>query len=136
MALREMKQIRWILSILYLLFIICAVGVQITMAGITALDDVIIPFGIFLAVTVLQAILFHNIKPLEKTWGKQLLISLLKGIFVFFFEFIWDCMNIHFGRESTILRSVFIITFLCIIALIAICESIFAFVLWTESKEK
>ncbi len=136
MAVREMKQIRLILSILYILFIICAVGVQITMAGITALDDVIIPFGIFLTVTVLQAILFHNAKLLEKTWGKQLIISLLKGVFVFFFEFIWDCTNIHFGRESTILRSVFIITFLCIIALTTVCESIFAFVLWTGSKEK
>lgn len=116
------RGVRSSISAIYALNLIFALCVFFLMGGAKFVDDVVIPFGIFVAFTVAQACVYHFLRTHTVHFTVQLVLSAVKFFVCFVCEFYWDYFNIFFGREDTIARSVFIIAYLAAIAAAFIAE--------------
>lgn len=98
-----------------------AAAVWITMGE--ALNDIIIPLGIFAAFTLAQTLYFHLRKKFDDSaFTILLMLSISKAFITFALEFYGDMLNIYFGRDDTFWRSVFIVLFLVFIILTFVSE--------------
>lgn len=124
--LRADRRMKVSISVIYALNLIFAICVFFLMGGgfaPAAWDDVIIPFGIFVVFTIVQACVYAFAR--RRVWGafiSLLVLACLKFIICFFYELLWDCNNIFFGREDMVAQSVFIIAYLAAIAVAFIAE--------------
>ena len=114
------KWLLWIVIAVDVLCIAMAIAVWIAMGD--AVDDVIIPLGIFTVLTAVQTTMCLLSKnPGIFTFAILLVLSIVKGSVTFLIEILGDMNNIYFG-ESTMIRSVFIVLFLASIVLAAVSE--------------
>lgn len=114
------KWLLWIVIAVDVLCIAMAIAVWIAMGD--AVDDVIIPLGIFTVLTAVQTTMCLLSKnPGIFTFAILLVLSIVKGLVTFSTEILGDMNNIYFG-ESTMIRSVFIVLFLASIVLAAVSE--------------
>ncbi|HIV63483.1 MAG TPA: hypothetical protein H9693_01805 [Firmicutes bacterium] len=114
------KWLLWIVIAVDVLCIAMAIAVWIAMGD--AVDDVIIPLGIFTVLTAVQTTMCLLSKnPGIFTFAILLVLSIVKGLVTFSTEILGDMNSIYFG-ESTMIRSVFIVLFLASIVLAAVSE--------------
>ncbi len=122
------------ISVIYALNFIFALCVFFLMGGAESVDDVVIPFGIFVALTAAQACVYHFLRTCTVHFTVQLVLSAVKFFVCFVCEFYWDYFNIFFGRADTIARSVFIIAYLAAIASAFVAEVVCLIIMRRSAK--
>ncbi len=114
---------KWLLWIVIAVDVLCiAMAIAVWIAKGDAVDDVIIPLGIFTVLTAAQTtICLLSKNPGIFAFAILLVLSIVKGLVTFSTEILGDMNNIYFG-EATMIRSVFIVLFLTSIVLAAVSE--------------
>lgn len=146
---RSKIAIKCVLSLLYVLLIVITIisivrnGFAYTASGVKIPDTwLYVPLGVFLLITIIQALCFHIVK--EKYGISGLCLSFIKLIAVYLVDLRNDYYLFIFGHSidgvwfhnEKIWNMILVVLFLCVTLTVAIIEIIGAIQIIKSSSEK
>ena len=102
-----------------------ALGITVWIVSGDAVNDIVIPLGIFLVLGTVQtaaAIPEKRNTGSDRAFAISLILSVFKLVFAFCTEFFLDMRNIYFGSPEKTAISVCIILYLVSLVIVFICE--------------